>query len=61
MLGTQASYGFCDQFVSKALDDSSSLESSFTLEQDMEEQDSRETKTPMSTLSFRLWREWDRE
>lgn len=41
MLGTQASYGFCGQFVSKALDDSSSLESSFTLEQDMEEQDSR--------------------
>lgn len=36
MQGTQASYGFCAQFVSKALEDSSSLESSFTLGQDME-------------------------
>lgn len=35
MQGTQASYGFCAQFVSKALEDSSSLESRFTLGQDI--------------------------
>lgn len=35
MQGTQASYGVCAQFVSKALEDSSSLESRFILGQDI--------------------------
>lgn len=58
MQGTQASYGFCAQFVSKVLEDSSSLESSFTLGQDMEarardQQDSQAHRLLLSVAGVR--------